>query len=154
MKTIITFLFIVIFIQFSHMNVSGSDAKEIVSEICFDEEEIYRAFTEIEELASYVRQNEPVAYADLIPAGFATGSLSHDASSDGPVYGFSFNNPSAFMMGCVFGTLGILAVAIINEGDRNSLNSALWGCAASGAVSVVSATAVYLLYLSPLLVFW
>jgi hypothetical protein len=116
-----------------------------------EEAEIYASFAEIDAIVTYVETNENITYTDLEATEFSLTSLSTnsalalfpDEEGDNRFY---FNNQTAFFMGCVFGMIGILAVAIVNNGNNSVINSSIWGCVASGCVSGGSVIAIYVFY--------
>ncbi|MCF8357446.1 MAG: hypothetical protein K9H26_01720 [Prolixibacteraceae bacterium] len=131
------FSFIVPFNTFSY----NTENNTIICE--FDESEIYSAFNEIEEQLAYIQQNENITYTGLIEAGYSTDNIANESSAVGAVEQFRFDSQTSFLMGCLFGGVGILAVALVNEGDTTALNSSLWGCATTSIVGVLSVVGVY-----------
>jgi len=111
----------------------------------FDEAEIYNAFTEINDLINYVSANDSVTYSDLQEENNSL-LLLHDTDPDiafNHTEKFSFNNQTSFLAGCLFGVVGIVAVAVINNGDQERLSSSIWGCVASGCISVGGVIALF-----------
>ena len=121
-----------------HLNSSLSD--DVVNDIVsFDENEIYAAFGEIENLTQFVSENEGVTYSelesensDLISKVSASTSLAMQQDSDELALGI----PS-FLWGCVFGIVGVVVVYIMTDENKEQTKKAVWGCVASTAVSVV-----------------
>jgi len=118
--------------------------------VAFDESEIYDSFSEIDELTKYVEVNENITYSDLESTDFSLAQLSSNSAialfPDEEDNRFSFNNQTAYFMGCAFGMLGILAVAIVNNGNSSVVNSSIWGCVTSGCVSAGGVIAFYVFY--------
>lgn len=122
-----------------------------VSSITNEEAEIYAAFEAIEEVATYVETTENVTYSDLKSTNFTLDSLSEESalafiSDEEENNRFHFTKQTAYFMGCAFGMLGILAVAIVNEGNTPVVNSSIWGCVTSGCVSGGIVAAFYVWY--------
>jgi hypothetical protein len=113
-----------------------------------EEAEIYTSFAEIDEIVSYIGANENITYSDLEATDFSLSALSSnsalalfpDEEGDNRFY---FNKQTAFFMGCVFGMLGVLAVAIVNNGNSSVVNNSIWGCVTSGCVSGGAVIAFY-----------
>jgi hypothetical protein len=148
---LLTFLFASSLITFGlsssyAINSESSFETEIVSG--FDESEIYNAFSEISDVESYLSVNETATYADI---QIMDSTLLEQLNDDTDVAfshseKFSFNKQTAFLMGCAFGVVGIIAVAVINNGDNEQLNSSIWGCVTSSCVSIGSVALIYVLY--------
>jgi|WetSurMetagenome_2_1015567.scaffolds.fasta_scaffold655701_2 hypothetical protein len=122
----------------------------------FDEAEIYNAFSEINNLVNFVSANDSVTYSE-VQTQDSSLLLLHDTDSDiafNHPEKFSFNKQTAYLSGCVFGPIGIVLVAIINNGDQERLKSAVWGCVTSGCVSLGSVLAVYFVFFSYLALYW
>jgi hypothetical protein len=150
--------FVVIFCPFyaiSSTNCSNPNISlNIVSN--FDEAEIYNAFSEINALVKYVSVNDSATYSD-IQTRDSSLLLLHDTDSDVAFIHsekFSFNKQTAFLSGCVFGPIGIVLVAAINNGDQERLKNAIWGCVTSGCVSLASTMVVYFVFFSYLAFYW
>jgi hypothetical protein len=139
----------------SSVNCSNSNSSfNVVSD--FDEAEIYNAFSEINNLVNFVSANDSVTYSD-IQTQDSSLLLLHDTDSDvafNHPEKFSFNKQTAFLSGCFFGPIGMVLVAIINNGDQERLKSAVWGCVTSGCVSLASVLAVYFVFFSYLALYW
>lgn len=116
--------------------------------LVFDESEIYNAFSSIDELVTIVGEND-ISYSELaLTNNNLLTSVNQDASI--ALYPeddrFSFNKQTAFLMGCAFGMLGILAVAIVDKGNTRIVKSSIWGCVASGCISTGLTIVVYFSY--------
>jgi PPE-repeat protein len=120
--TISIFLFLFCFFPFL-IHASSNHSGNLPDLIEFEESEIYNAFNEIEEQVSYIQQNENLTYSDLVEAGISTDNITNKSSAVGAVEQFTFDSQTSFLMGCLFGGVGILAVALVNEGDTTALNS-------------------------------
>jgi hypothetical protein len=127
-------------------NPKNSFETESVSD--FDEAEIYTAFSEIDDLVNYLSDNNTETYTDIQIENSSLLSSVIDNSDIAFNQGekFSFNKQTAFLMGCAFGVLGIAAVAIVNNGDRERLNNSIWGCVTSSCVAVLPAIVFVLFY--------
>jgi hypothetical protein len=122
----------------------------------FNEAEIYNAFSEINNLVNYVSVNDSVTYSDLQKEDSMLLYLNDDESiiATSQDEKFSFNKQTAFLSGCFFGPVGLVLVAVINNGDQEGLKSAVWGCFISGCVSLASVLAVYFVFFSYLALYW
>jgi hypothetical protein len=135
----------------NHNTTFSTETNISESSITNDEAEIYSAFDAIEEVVTYVETTENVTYSDLKSTNFALDSLSEESalaflSDEEEDNRFHFTKQTAYFMGCAFGMLGILAVAIVNEGNTPVVNSSIWGCVTSGCVSGGLVAAFYVWY--------
>jgi len=151
-KNLVQIIFLIIIgIVSNHSSFAVSSAKfsntnnslNTVSD--FDEAEIYNAFSEINDIVKYVSVNDSVTYSDIQTRDSSLLLLTDNdpAVAYNQHEKFSFNNHSAFLAGCFFGPIGMLLVTMINKGDREELNSAIWGCVTSGCVSIASLVVIY-----------
>jgi hypothetical protein len=105
------------------------------------------AFSELDELDSFLAQNEGVTYADLQAADSdlitditdATSPMGQGAASDDPLFGIP-----AFWWGCVLGWVGLLLVFLLTDKDRALTKKALTGCLISSGVAIVISGVYYL----------
>jgi len=104
----------------------------------FDETEIYASFDQVNDLTSYLSEND-VTYTDVQNynsslvdnvSSSAALALSNTNSGEPPFI-------SAFLWGCIFWGFGILVVALTTDMDMSYIMKAVWGCAASSAVYVI-----------------
>jgi hypothetical protein len=117
----------------------------------FDESEIYTSFAPIDDLITYMAENENVAYSDLEASHSQLLSLVNTEAALALTTDddkFMFTKQTAYFMGCAFGMLGILAVAIINNGDNSVVTSSIWGFVTSGCVTVGLSIAFYVWYIA------
>jgi len=134
-------------------NASSSDNnadEELYSE--FDESEIYNSFSEIDDLTAYLSTNDGITYSDMETTNSEMLTMvDNGAAMAYPLQEsrFYFTRQTAYFMGCAFGMPGILAVAIINNGDTSVVNSSIWGLATSSFVGVLGIIAVYFFYIVP-----
>jgi len=152
---VLSLLLMVMFIHIHSFAVSSSNSL-LTDPSDFDEDEIYNAFSEIDELIRYVSDNDLASYSDVQAYDSSLLSLvdndpdialsNHDK--------FSFNKQTAYLAGCIFGAVGIVLVAIVNNGDQERLKSAIWGCVTSGCVSLSSVIAVYIIFFSYFALYW
>lgn len=105
-----------------------------------NEEEVTTQVAELTNLENYVTAHQGVTLTDVITAS-SEGKANFDVSmltnfattyAEGPVAGI----PS-FLWGCVLGPVGVLAVYLISEEDKQETKKALYGCLAQGAAWVV-----------------
>jgi len=109
-------------------NVVNSD-KEIASVTGFDETEIYNAFAEVNDLVSYVQENEGVSFDDLetthnelvsnISSSAAIALTEHSDSP--PIF-------SAFIWGCLLSWVGMLIVGLTTDFNGQQITKSAWGC--------------------------
>jgi len=152
------FLMVVIYNQtfaVSSSNLSSSKSA-IINASDFDEAEIYNAFSEIEHLMKVVSENDSATYSDV---QLQDSSLLLLVDNEPDIVStqhqkFAFNKQTAYLSGCIFGVVGIALVAIINNGDKERLNNAIWGCATSGCVSVSSVVVCYFIIFSYYFAYW
>jgi len=123
---------------------------DIANAIQFDESEIYKAFSGIDEAVAVISESGDASYSELQIENSSLLALIDNSTNTafGEKEKFTFSPSLAYWTGCVFGSLGILLVAIVNNGDDVALKKSIWGCVTSGCVSVGAAAVVYLIYFS------
>jgi hypothetical protein len=96
----------------------------------FDESEIYSSFSEIDDLTSYLNDNETVSFSEL---SAINSPLIENVNADAaivlntqdkltpPIFG-------AFLWGCCYGPIGILVVAVCTSNDKDQIRQAANGC--------------------------
>jgi hypothetical protein len=97
----------------------------------FDESEIYDAFTEVNDLVSYIQANEGVTYNDLesvnselISNVSSSAALIHHDDDDyrtPPIF-------SAFIWGCLLNWVGMVIVGLTTGFDGRQITKSAWGC--------------------------
>lgn len=110
------------------------------SAFVLDQATLDLAFSELDDLESFLAQNEGVTYADLLATGSdlianisdITAPMGQGAASDEPLLGIP-----AFWWGCVLGWVGLLLVYVLTDKDREQTRKALTGCLISTGVGVV-----------------
>jgi hypothetical protein len=109
-------------------------AEEISTVANFDENEIYSAFTDVDQLVSYVQVNEGVTISDLEATNSelvsniaSSSSLSFESSDTPPIF-------SAFIWGCLLNWVGILIVGLTTGFDGEQITKSLWGCLISSCL--------------------
>lgn len=139
LKTLAIFMAVMIFqlqaMAGSTLSLSSNDE----AAVNFDETEIYSSFDQVNDLVSYVSENENVTYADAVSYD---KSMVENVSSSAAV---ALNNTNAgeppfvgaFIWGCVLNWVGILIVALTTDMDKDQIMKSVWGCVASTAVIVV-----------------
>lgn len=143
------FLMVVIYnhtFAVSSSNISSSKSA-IINASDFDETEIYNAFSEIEHLMKVVSENDSATYSDVQLQDSSLLLLVDNESDMASTQNqkFTFNKQTAYLSGCIFGSIGIALVAIINNGDKERLKNAVWGCATNGCVASSALVASYLI---------
>jgi hypothetical protein len=129
----------VLFLQlqvFAGSSFSMSSEDEAI--VNFDETEIYASFDQINDLSSYLSEND-ATYADvanynsdLVANVSSTAALALNSSSAGePPF------ISAFLWGCIFNWVGIVVVALTTDMDMSYIMKSVWGCAVSTGVWVI-----------------
>lgn len=113
-------------LPFNGLDISD-ESQEVLN---FNEDEIYAAFAEIDELSAIVSNSEAtyeelatkdVANLDMVSAASA---LPLSAESEvGPPLGI----PS-FLWGCLLSWVGLLIVYFLTDRDKDETRKALWGC--------------------------
>ncbi|MFO7621521.1 MAG: hypothetical protein R6W81_09700 [Bacteroidales bacterium] len=120
------------------ITTNAPDLEESV--FVLDEAVLDLAFSELDDLESFLAQNEGVTYADLQAAGSdlianisdITAPMGQGAASDDPLFGIP-----AFWWGCVLGWVGLLLVFLLTDKDRELTRKAMTGCLISSGVAVV-----------------
>jgi hypothetical protein len=109
-------------------------AEEISTVASFDENEIYSAFSEVDQLVSYVQENEGVTILDieatnseLVSNIASSSSLSLAQSDTPPIF-------SAFIWGCLLNWVGMLIVGLTTGFDGEQITKSLWGCLISSCL--------------------
>jgi hypothetical protein len=112
---------------------SFSMSAEDDANVNFDETEIYASFDQMNDLASYLSEND-ATYSDvenynssLVTNVSSSAALALNSSSAGePPF------ISAFLWGCIFNLVGILVVALTTDMDMDYIMKSVWGCVVSG----------------------
>jgi len=106
---------------------NNHDEIEAVSE--FNEDEIYAAFGEVDELVTTIEKNEEVTYTDLEATNSemvanisSSAAIAMTATADTPPF------VSAFLWGCIFNWVGMLIVGLTTDFDGTQLKKSAWGC--------------------------
>ena len=147
-KTIAVFLAMILLVSQAMAGSGMSVSSEDEAFVNFDETEITASFNEIEDLVSFVSENENVSYSDLeaensslIENVSSTSALAlGSASGDTPPF------ISPFLWGCIFGPLGIVVVALTTDMDMPQIMKSLWGCVAETVVIGAINLVIYLAY--------
>lgn len=109
------------------------------SAMSFDQSSFENAMAGLNELDSYVSQNEGVTYSDLknsgsdLISGISDISAPMGMSGDGEL---PLGIP-AFWWGCILSWVGILIVYLVTDNDRDQVKKAFKGCLIATGVSVV-----------------
>jgi len=129
----------VIFLQlqvFAGTSFSMSSNDE--ANVNFDETEIYSSFDQIDNLVSYVSEND-VTYNDV--ENYNSSLVENVSSSAALALGNSNGGEppfiSAFLWGCIFWGFGILVVALTTDMDMAYIKKAAMGCAVSSGVYII-----------------
>lgn len=143
----------VLFLQLQVMAGSSfSMSAEDESIVNFDETEIYASFDQMNDLASYLSEND-ATYADVASvdnalvenvSSTATLALSNANAGDPPFV-------SSFLWGCILNWVGIVVVALTTDMDKDQIMKSVWGCVASTAGWVVVSLIFPLIFGSSLL---
>jgi len=139
----------VLFLQlqvFAGSSFSMSSEDEAI--VNFDETEIYASFDQINDLSSYLSEND-ATYADvanynsdLVANVSSTAALALNSTSAGePPF------ISAFLWGCIFNWVGIVVVALTTDMDMSYIMKSVWGCAVSTGVWVIFYVVYYVIIL-------
>jgi dihydroxyacetone kinase DhaKLM complex PTS-EIIA-like component DhaM len=127
------FLALVLFssqsLAYTLVGEATNDNKEIQAVSSFNEDEIYTAFNEIDELVSTIESNEELTYKDLEATNNemvaninSSAAIAMNATADTPPF------VSAFLWGCIFNWVGMLVVGITTGFDGTQLKKSAWGC--------------------------
>jgi len=153
MKKILPYTALLLFLFFFIEKETSAKSSAIVTHEDyyseFDESEIYNSFSPINNLIEYIAENENVTYSDIEASHSQLVSVVNSGAAIAISAGeekFSFTKQTAFFMGCAFGVPGIIAVAIINNGDSEALNNSIIGFVTSGCLSGGLAIAIYVFY--------
>lgn len=120
--------------------VTNSDSENYVD---FDETEITDSFEEIDDLVSYIAENETATYSDIEQTN---SSLLENVSASSAVALSAQEDSSplvigAFFYGCLFSVVGIILVAIVTNNDSDQIKKAEIGC----IVSTIGFSILYVL---------
>lgn len=133
-KFISTFLALLLIgvqaIAYSNSATEINSEQEIDAVVAFDENEIYNAFDEVEELVATIETSENISYSDLEAynsdlitnvSSSAALAMNTNTASSSPIF-------SPFVWGCLFNVAGMLVVGITTDFDSYSLRKSAWGC--------------------------
>lgn len=115
------------------------------SALILDLASLNAAMLELNELESYLDQNEGVTFQDLAATGnkLIVNVYGHSSpmgldQDDDDLFGIP-----PFLWGCVLGWVGIVLVYVFTDNDKEKVKKAFTGCMVSGGVTVV----VYVVYI-------
>ncbi len=107
----------------------------------FDESNIYDAFTEVNDLVSFLKENEGITFNDLesvnselISNVSSSAALMHHDDDDyrtPPIF-------SAFIWGCLLNWVGMLIVGLTTGFDGRQITKSAWGCLINSLLAGVS----------------
>lgn len=138
-KTMAIFMALLILQVQSMAGSTSSINSEDEAIVNFDESEIYTSFDQINDLVSYVSDNEDVTYSEVASvdnsllenvSSTAALALSNTSGEEPPFI-------SAFLWGCIFWGFGILVVALTTDMNMDYIKKAAMGCAVSSGVYVI-----------------
>jgi len=115
---------------------AANSEKEITAVVYFDETEIYSAFTNVDQLVSYVQVNDGVTFYD-VEANHSEMISNVSSSSALAFHDGDHNTPpifSAFIWGCLLNGLGMLIVGLTTDFDGEQIMKSLWGCLISSCL--------------------
>lgn len=97
----------------------------------YDESEIYGAFTEVNDLVSFLEENEGVTYNELESVN--SGLISNVSSSAALMHhdDDDYRTPpifSAFIWGCLLNWVGMVIVGLTTGFDGRQITKSAWGC--------------------------
>ncbi|MCF8363164.1 MAG: hypothetical protein K9G70_11135 [Prolixibacteraceae bacterium] len=127
------FLALVLFsaqsLAYTVTNALSNNSEEIEAVTEFNEDEIYAAFNEVEELTSTIENNKELTYKNLEATNSemlvnisSSAAIAMNATADTPPF------ISAFLWGCIFNWVGMLIVGITTDFDGTQLRKSAWGC--------------------------
>lgn len=104
-----------------------------------DQGALNSAMQELNELESYLEQNQGVTYADLAAAG---SNLILNVSDNSNPMGMAGGGDDLlgippFLWGCVLGWIGVLVVYLLTDGDKPSVKKAVLGALVTTGVAIV-----------------
>lgn len=112
----------------------------------YDHNALEAAFYELNELDSYLEQNEGLSYEDLQAAGniliAGIGDISTPLGLPADGDELPLGIP-AFWWGCVLGWVGLLVVYVLTDKDKDQTKKALTGCLISTGAGVVLSVVYY-----------
>jgi len=135
-KTMAILMAVVIFQLQAMAGSSVSISVEDEAIVNFDETEIYASFDQINDLTSFVIENDAVTYSDAASVDMsmvenvsssAALALSNANAGDPPFV-------SAFLWGCILNWVGIAIVAFTTDMDKDQIMKSVWGCVANSVV--------------------
>jgi len=103
----------------------------------FDETEIYASFDQINDLTTYVTENDAVTYTDV--ASFDNSMVANVSSTAALALSNNAGAPpivSAFWWGCLLSWVGVVIVYVTTDSDSSYTKAAWKGCILSGIVYV------------------
>lgn len=124
---------------------SGMSSME-ESAFTLDQEAFDEAFSELNELESYLALNEDLTYSDLEASGSELITNISDISAPmgtAPQDDDNLMGIPAFWWGCVLGWVGWLLVYVLTDQDSAQTKKAFNGCLISTGVSVVLSVIYY-----------
>ena len=102
--------------------------KDIEAVAEFEESDIYGAFAEVDNLVSYLHENDGITYNDLktenselIANLSSTSALAFSSSDTPPIF-------SAFVWGCLLNWVGMLIVGLTTGFNSQQITKSAWGC--------------------------
>lgn len=104
----------------------------------FDEQNVNAEFEKLNKLEQYVTSHEGATLEDVKAVTELTKDLNLDTNVTNSVAvdELPLNIP-AFWWGCVLGPIGVLAVYLITDKDKDQTKKALFGCLVTAAVYIV-----------------
>jgi hypothetical protein len=121
----------------AHLTIAAASSEEEITAVSnFDEIEIYSAFSGVDQLVSYIQENDGVTFSDvesnhseLVSNISSTNALALNTSSENtpPIF-------SAFIWGCLLNWVGMLIVGLTTGFDGQQITKSLWGCLLSSCL--------------------
>jgi hypothetical protein len=137
LKTMAIFLALVIIQLQALAGSSVSLSSDDEAAVNFDETEIYASFDQINDLTTYVTENEAVTYTDV--ASFDNSMVANVSSTAALALNSNAGEPpivSAFWWGCLLSWVGVIIVYVTTDSDSSYTKAAWKGCILSGIVYV------------------
>jgi hypothetical protein len=108
---------------------SACSEEETRAVVNFDEVEIYSLFSDVDQLVTYVLENDGVTLSDM--EANHSELLSNINSSSVLAFAGASDTPpifSAFIWGCLLNWVGMLIVGLTTGFDGDQITKSLWGC--------------------------
>jgi hypothetical protein len=122
--------------------IGNANETDVVAQ--FDESEIYNSFNEVNDLVSFISENENATYdelnavnSDLLENVSTSAAIMMNTEDGVPPF------LSAFWWGCIFSWVGVLVVYMTTDNNSEYMRPAWRGCFISAGCQVLTYAAYY-----------